>query len=148
MAEDSSTTPGTPVVNKEPPKMVKRKTATPAEKKAADPAPVAKKEKAVKKAAVEKPVKAPKAPKVKLVVKPRTGVKIKETKFVIVASTEEGKKMWMRGGTVGLTDKVDVKGFKRVSEEDAKKNHLGKTRMIGHVSSQEELDEVPNKFFA
>lgn len=76
------------------------------------------------------------------------GVEVKETKYVVTA--EQGnKRMWMRGSSVGLTVKTSgLKGFKAVTEEDAKKNHLGKTRMLGKVGTQEELDEVMKKYFA
>jgi outer membrane biosynthesis protein TonB len=76
------------------------------------------------------------------------GVTVEETKYLTVASVDK-KRMWIRGSTVGLTEKISgFKSFKAVSEEDAKKNHLGKTRMLGKVASQDELNEVVKKFFA
>lgn len=94
----------------------------------------------------QKPDK-PKEKKVPLKVKAPKGVDVKETKYVITATKDE-KRMWMRGSSVGLTHKVSgLKGFKQISVEDAKKNHLGKTRMIGKVATQEELDELLTKFF-
>jgi hypothetical protein len=101
--------------------------------------------KEVSKPAKEKVVKEKKEP---LKVKAPKGVEVKETKYVITAEQGE-KRMWMRGSSVGLTVKTSgLKGFKAVTEEDAKKNHLGKTRMLGKVISQEELDELVKKYFA
>ena len=84
--------------------------------------------------------------KEKLVLK-ATGAEVKETKFVSTAKKGE-KRMWIRGSAVGLTVKISgLNNFKAVSEEEAKKGHLGKTRMLGKVSTQEELDEVVAKYF-
>lgn len=101
----------------------------------------------VKALETEKIQKKEKKRKVKLVINAPSTVTIKTTKFVTIASNAD-KKLWMRGSTVGLTSEVDVKTLKKVSEEDAKKNHLGKTKMIGRVSSQEELDGIVTKFFS
>lgn len=97
---------------------------------------------------VKEEQKAVKVLKVKLKVSAPKGVTIKETKFLTVASIDK-KRMWIRGSAVGLTEKLSgVKGFKYITTEEAKKSHLGKTRMLGKVSTQEELDEVVKKFFA
>lgn len=86
--------------------------------------------------------------KTPLKVKPTKGVDVKETKYVLTAVQGE-KRMWMRGSSVGLTHKIaGIKGFKPVSVEDAKKNHLGKTRMLGKITTQEDLDSLVEKFFA
>jgi hypothetical protein len=75
-------------------------------------------------------------------------VTVKQSKYVTTATKGE-KRIWLRGSTVGLTHRVTgLKGFKQISAEDAKKNHLGKTRMLGKVNSQEELDDLITKFFA
>lgn len=93
----------------------------------------------------------PKQPRVKkepLKVKAPKGVDVKETKYVLTAAQGE-KRMWVRGASVGLTHKVaGLKGFKAVTEEEAKKNHLGKTRMLGKVTTQDELNELVSKYFA
>lgn len=93
----------------------------------------------------------PKVPRVKkepLKIKALKGVTVNETKYVVTA--EQGdKRMWVRGASAGLTHKVTgLKGFKPVTEEEAKKNHLGKTRMLGKVTSQDELNELVAKYFA
>lgn len=113
------------------------------------------KTKAVKETVVkEKPAaveKKPKAEKIKLQVTVPKGVTVVDKKFIVTASSDENKKkrIWVRGKVVGLTEKVSgLANFKAISEEDAKKNHLGKTRMLGKVSTQEELDQVIGKFFA
>lgn len=113
------------------------------------------KTKAVKETVVkEKPAaveKKPKVEKIKLQVTVPKGVTVVDKKFIVTASSDENKKkrIWVRGKVVGLTEKVSgLANFKSISEEDAKKNHLGKTRMLGKVSTQEELDQVIGKFFA
>ena len=56
--------------------------------------------------------------------------------------------MWMRGSSIGMTHKVTgIKGFKRVTAEEAKIKHLGKTRALGKVSSQEELNTLVETYF-
>jgi len=88
------------------------------------------------------------AKKTPLKVKAPKGVEVKETKYVQTAVQGE-KRMWMRGSSIGLTHKIaGIKGFKPVSVEDAKKNHLGKTRMLGKITTQEDLDLLVEKFFA
>jgi len=95
-----------------------------------------------------KPEKKLREKKVPLKIKAPKGVEVKETKYVATA-TKDDKRMWMRGSSVGLTHKVTgVKGFKPVTEEEAKKNHLGKTRMIGKIATQDELNELIEKYFA
>jgi hypothetical protein len=85
--------------------------------------------------------------RVPLKLKAVKGVEVKETKFVLTATKDE-KHMWVRGASVGLTHKVaGLKNFKPVTEEEAKKKHLGRTRVLGKASSQEELDEIVTKFF-
>lgn len=100
---------------------------------------------------VEKVVKQPAKKREKkepLKIKATKGVTVNETKYVLTAEAGE-KRMWVRGASVGLTHKVaGLKGFKAVTEEEAKKNHLGKTRMLGKVNSQEELNELVIKYFA
>lgn len=86
--------------------------------------------------------------KIPLKVEGPKDVTVKQSKYVTTATKDE-KRMWLRGSTVGLTHRVvGLKGFKQISAEDAKKNHLGKTRMLGKVNSQEELDDLITKFFA
>jgi len=115
---------------------------------------MAKKAAAAKKPEVKKDKKAPvqpKQPRVKkepLKIKAPKGVTVNETKYVVTAEKDD-KRMWVRGASVGLTHKVTgLKGFKPVTEEEAKKNHLGKTRMLGKVASQDELSELVAKYFA
>lgn len=110
-----------------------------------------KKEKQQKPVKEKKEKKSQKPKKPELNIATSKGVITKKTKFLIVASADGNKKkrLWVRGYTVGLTEKVSgLKNFKAVSEDDAKKNHLGKTRMLGKVESQEDLNEVVKKFFA
>jgi hypothetical protein len=96
----------------------------------------------------DKKAKQPRVKKEPLKIKATKGVTVNETKYVITAEAGE-KRMWVRGASVGLTHKVTgLKGFKAVSEEEAKKNHLGKTRMLGKVTSQDELNELVTKYFA
>lgn len=110
--------------------------------------PEAKKEVKPAKPAKEKAVKVPKTLKAKLKVSPPKGVTVKETKFLTVASIDK-KRIWVRGSAVGLTEKLSgIKGFKYVTAEEAKKSHLGKTRMLGKVSTQAELDDIVKRFFA
>lgn len=85
--------------------------------------------------------------KIPLKVKAPKSVDVKETKYVVTATQGE-KRMWMRGSSVGLTHKVTgFKAFKPVTEEDAKKNHLGKTRMLGKITTQDELNDLIAKYF-
>jgi len=103
--------------------------------------------KAAKKTAEPKVEKKSREKKVPLKVKAPKGVEVKETKYVVTATQGE-KRMWMRGSSVGLTHKVTgFKAFKPVTEEDAKKNHLGKTRMLGKITTQDELDNLITKYF-
>jgi hypothetical protein len=137
----------------------KRKDTEKKEEKAKEPkVKKEKKEKVAKepkipKAPKEKVAKEPKTPKKKLIYKisaPK-GVTVEESTFITVASLDADKKkrIWVRGSTVGLTEKVSgLKGFKSISEDEAKKAHLGRTRMIGKISSQEDLNELVKKFFA
>jgi len=106
-------------------------------------------EKASKAAKVEKTPKEPKKPKIKLVIAAPKGVSVKETKFLSVATSDANKKKraWLRGSMLGLTEVISNKVLKAVSEDDATKKHLGKTRMMGKVT-QEELNEIITKFFA
>jgi hypothetical protein len=122
-------------------------------RKRKDDAAPAKKAAAKKEPKQPKEPKAPRAPRAKkaaLKVNAPKGINVKEAAYVTIAATEDkSKKLWIRGSTVGLTEKVTgLKGFKPVTEDDAKKNHLGKTRMLGKVESQEDLDDVVKKFFA
>jgi len=95
-------------------------------------------------------VKQPKTPKVELKIVAPKNVNVKVATFVTTATSDDKtKKLWMRGTTVGLTERVTgLKEFKAVTEEEAKVKHLGKTRCLGKVETQEELDDVVNKFFA
>lgn len=90
----------------------------------------------------------PRVKKEPLKIKAPKGVTVNETKYVVTAEKDD-KRMWVRGASVGLTHKVTgLKGFKAVTEEEAKKNHLGKTRMLGKVATQDELTELVTKYFA
>ena len=72
---------------------------------------------------------------------------IKESKYVTTL-VKGDKRMWMRGSSIGMTHKVTgIKGFKRVTAEEAKIKHLGKTRSLGKVSSQEELNTLVETYF-
>lgn len=103
--------------------------------------------KVAKKTAEPKTEKKTREKKIPLKVKAPKGVDVKETKYVVTATQGE-KRMWMRGSSVGLTHKVTgFKAFKPVTEEDAKKNHLGKTRMLGKITTQDELNDLIAKYF-
>jgi len=110
---------------------------------------------------VPKEPKIPKEPKVLKEPKPKreaiemktvalpAGVILKNTKYVTVfINTDKTKKAWIRGGSIGVTEHIAIAGFKKVSKEDAKKNHLGKTKMVGHINSKEELEETLKALFA
>ena len=85
--------------------------------------------------------------KVVLVFNQHEGVTYAEKKFVRTA--EKGtKRLWMRGNVIGLTDAaIKFDGFEELSEEVAKQKHLGKTRLIGTVKTQEELDKIILNYF-
>lgn len=88
--------------------------------------------------------------KVKLVITAPEGTSVKETKFlsVVTSDADKKKRAWLRGSTLGLTEVIPGnKILKSVSDEDATKKHLGKTRMIGRVT-QEELNDIITKFFS
>jgi len=104
--------------------------------------------------------KVPKEPKTPKELKPKreaiemktvalpAGVILKNTKFVTVfVNTDKSKKAWVRGGSIGVTEHITIAGFKKVSKEDARKNHLGKTKMVGHIKTKEELEEILKALF-
>lgn len=133
-----------PVKKTEAKKVETKKPAAKPEVKAAVKTEV---KKVAKKTAEPKTEKKTREKKIPLKVKAPKGVDVKETKYVVTATQGE-KRMWMRGSSVGLTHKVTgFKAFKSVTEEDAKKNHLGKTRMLGKITTQDELNDLIAKYF-
>ncbi len=77
-------------------------------------------------------------------------VNTETTKHFIIFNDSNGKKAYFSGRRIQLLSyNSDYgKGFVEVTEQEAKKKHLGKVRCLGTVTSENELLEILSKYFS
>jgi len=72
------------------------------------------------------------------------------TKHFIIFNDSSGRKAYFSGRRIQLLSYSSDygKGFVEVTEQEAKKKHLGKVRCLGTVTSENELLEILSKYFS